>query len=207
MTEVSYKTVSMPAMAEIVVKKSRFIANVFPVSSEEQAHELIEKIKKQYYDARHNCYAYRIGKSGKIMRYSDDGEPQGTAGIPMLDILKGENITEALVVVTRYFGGILLGTGGLVRAYGSAAKEGILAAGIVEKHLCTKLIITADYSLHGKITYFLSNNNCKITDTVFTDKITITAAAPAKTAEKNAAAIIDLTNGKAFAELGESFYE
>ncbi len=203
----SYKTLEGSASAEIVVKKSRFIANAFPVSSEEQAQTLIEKMKKQYYDARHNCYAYRIGKDGKAFRYSDDGEPQGTAGIPMLDVLRGENITEALVVITRYFGGILLGTGGLSRAYSGAAKEGILSAGIIEKRLCREIIITADYSLHGKLTYFLANNSCKIIDTAFTYKITITAAAPAERAEKTVAEIINITNGKASAVLGESFYE
>lgn len=114
-----------PARGEIVEKKSRFIANVFPVDSEEQALEIIEKTKKQYWDARHNCFAFVIGKNNEVQRFSDDGEPQGTAGKPILEVLTKGNIHNTLIIVTRYFGGTLLGTGGLVRAYGQSSKAAI----------------------------------------------------------------------------------
>ena len=118
-----YKTVKDIGIAEIVEKRSRFIASVRPVSSEEDALEYLNMLKQKYWDARHNVYAYII-RENNIMRYSDDGEPSGTAGVPVLDILKREELTDVIVVVTRYFGGILLGTGGLVHAYSKAAKEG-----------------------------------------------------------------------------------
>ena len=114
-----------PAQGEIVEKKSRFIANVFPVDSEEQALEIVEKTKKQYWDARHNCFAFVIGKNNEVQRFSDDGEPQGTAGKPILEVLTKGNIHNTLIIVTRYFGGTLLGTGGLVRAYGQSSKAAI----------------------------------------------------------------------------------
>ena len=141
----SYKTINQQAQAEIVEKKSRFIANVLPVSSEEEAINFINKIKKQYYDARHNCFAYIIGGNIPIIRFSDDGEPSGTAGKPILDVLLGENLENVVIVVTRYFGGTLLGTGGLVRAYGKSAKEGILLGKIVEMDTYTKFFISVDY--------------------------------------------------------------
>ncbi len=127
-------------------KKSRFIANVVPVSSEEEAEEFIESMKKKYWDARHNCYAYIIGERGEIKRFSDDGEPGGTAGKPILEVLAGEGITNAAIVVTRYFGGTLLGTGGLVRAYGAAAKEGLSASAVINKIPGMRLSITTDYT-------------------------------------------------------------
>ncbi|MCD8089645.1 MAG: YigZ family protein [Clostridiales bacterium] len=201
-----YKTVKNAGSDEIVVKKSRFIANVFPVSSEEEAAERVLEIKKKYHDARHSCYAYRIGKKGEWVKYSDDGEPQGTAGIPILDILKGEDITDVLVVVTRYFGGILLGTGGLVRAYSGAAKAGLAAAGTVEMTLCRRAEISADYSLHGKIQYMLLNRGHKILDTVFTDKVKITAACLAEEIQALEADVRDISQGRAVFKAGEEFY-
>ena len=117
---------------ELEEKKSRFIANTLPISTQEEAIEFIEKIKKQYWDARHNCYAYVLGDRHEIQRFSDDGEPGGTAGKPMLDVLLGEDIHNIVVVVTRYFGGTLLGTGGLVRAYSGATKEGLAGSVILE---------------------------------------------------------------------------
>ncbi|MCD8214860.1 MAG: YigZ family protein, partial [Clostridiales bacterium] len=157
----SYKTVKHYGTDEVVVKKSRFIADVYPAETEAEALERISEVKKKYHDARHNCCAYRIGKKGEFLKYSDDGEPQGTAGIPMLDILKGEDITDAVVIVTRYFGGILLGTGGLVRAYSQAAKAGLKAAETVTMTLYRRTEITSDYSLHGKIQYMLLKSGYK----------------------------------------------
>ena len=125
-----YKTILTQAEAEIVEKKSRFIATVRPVKTEEEAKAFIEEMKKKYWNATHNVFAYQIGERNELQRFSDDGEPQGTAGMPVLSVLKGEDIKDTAIVVTRYFGGTLLGTGGLVRAYGHSAKEGLLAAGI-----------------------------------------------------------------------------
>ena len=145
------KTVYAGGEGEIVEKKSRFIATVRPVSSEEEAVAFINEMKKKYWDARHNCSAFVIGDRQEISRCSDDGEPAQTAGRPMLDVLLKEEIHNVCVVVTRYFGGTLLGTGGLVRAYGHSAKEGLLAAGIAELVLYRKYSVLAAYSDSGKV--------------------------------------------------------
>lgn len=202
----SYKTIEKAAESETVVKKSRFIANVFPVESETEALGRIEEMKKKYYDARHNCYAYQVGRDCGLMRYSDDGEPQGTAGIPMLDILRNEKITNTVVIVTRYFGGILLGTGGLVRAYSKAAKEGLLAGEVVTRTLYTRIYITVDYNLHGKIQYMLLNKGHIIEDTEFTDKVKIKVGCLAPLKDKLLSEIVEVTQGRAHTEAGESYY-
>ena len=128
-----YKTVLEGGTGEIVEKKSRFIATVRPVKNEEEALAFLEEMRKKYWDARHNCYAYSIGKNREFTRCSDDGEPSGTAGRPMLDVILGEDIYNVAVVVTRYFGGVLLGTGGLVRAYSKAVQEGLAGSIVIEK--------------------------------------------------------------------------
>ena len=202
----SYKTVGGTAKAEIVVKKSRFIASVFPVVSQDEALARLEETRKKYYDARHNCYAWQIGKKCEFIKYSDDGEPQGTAGIPILDILKGEGITDVLVVVTRYFGGVLLGTGGLVRAYSQAAKEGLSSAGIVTRTKYTAMEITVDYFQHGKVQYLLLKEGHKITDTVFSDKVKITVACIFGKEDALSAAVSESAGGRAVIKTGESFY-
>ena len=132
----SYRTVKGPASVELVINKSRFIGQCFPISTESEALEKLAALRKQYWDATHNCYAYSVGKKGEIARFSDDGEPGGTAGMPMMDALRGAGVTDVLCVVTRYFGGILLGTGGLVRAYSKSCSEAIRAAGIVRMTPC-----------------------------------------------------------------------
>ena len=126
-----YRTVKTPASVELVINKSRFIGQCFPISTEGEALEKLAAIRKQYWDATHNCYAYSVGQKGEIARFSDDGEPGGTAGMPMMDAVRGAGVTNVLCVVTRYFGGILLGTGGLVRAYARSCSEAIRAGGIV----------------------------------------------------------------------------
>ena len=142
-----YRAVYEGGQGEIVEKKSRFIATVLPIETEEEALEFIAKMKKKYWDARHNCYAYVTGDKGQIQRFSDDGEPQGTAGKPMLDILNSYGLTDCLLVVTRYFGGTLLGTGGLVRAYTDATRAGIENSDIVEKIPGRRVDIAMDLSL------------------------------------------------------------
>lgn len=148
----SYKTVARSAAATMIERKSKFIATVRPVKTEAQALELIAEMKSKYYDATHNVYAYIIGE-GNIMRYSDDGEPSGTAGVPVLEVMRKEGIIDTAVVVTRYFGGILLGAGGLVRAYGASAKLGLDEAKIVTRTLCDLVEVSCDYTLFGKVQY------------------------------------------------------
>ena len=142
----SYKTVAHSSEAEHTTQKSRFIARCFQVESEEEAARHIGETKKRYWDATHNCYAYRIGDKGEISRCSDDGEPHGTAGRPILEVLLRQNVTDILCIVTRYFGGVLLGTGGLARAYATACADALLRAGIVQMRECTLLELQADYA-------------------------------------------------------------
>lgn len=163
---------------ELVEKKSRFIATVSPVESEEEAFLFIEKIKKKYWDARHNCFAFVIGENQELMRYSDDGEPQGTAGRPMLDVLLGEEIHNTAVVVTRYFGGTLLGTGGLVRAYSGAVKEGLRNSVITEKRSGIRILVDTDYNGIGKIQYLLGQRGITILSSEYTDKVSLEALVP-----------------------------
>ena len=192
---------------EIVEKKSRFIATVLPVDQEEEALEFIEKMKKKYWNATHNCYAYVIGERHEIQRYSDDGEPGGTAGRPMLDVLLGEDIHNVAVVVTRYFGGTLLGTGGLVRAYSSATKAGLASSVIITKIPGFKLRISTDYTGLGKIQYILGERKIPVLDTIYTDKVEIELVLPAAQKEQVTDALTEGTNGKVqFGEAESCYY-
>ncbi len=141
-----FRTVKAPSSVELVINRSRFIGQCFPVSSEAEALELLSSLRKKYWDATHNCYAYSVGQKGEIARFSDDGEPGGTAGMPMMDALRGAGVTDVLCVVTRYFGGILLGTGGLVRAYSRACAEAIRAAGVVRMAPCDLVALSVPYA-------------------------------------------------------------
>lgn len=192
-----YKTILNEGTAELIEKKSRFIANVHPVKTEEEARIFIEEIKKKYWDARHNVFAYQIGERNEIQRFSDDGEPQGTAGMPVLTVLSGEDIKNCCIVVTRYFGGTLLGTGGLVRAYGKSAKEGVLNAGIAEITTFTKYSIVTEYTMQGKIQYEIMQGEHIIKDTVFTDKVEFIVLVEEEKAEKFQTNITDISAGKA----------
>lgn len=174
----SYKIVYRAGTGEIVEKKSRFIASVFSIENEEEALLIIEQTKKKYWDACHNCYAYVIGADARYQRCSDDGEPQGTAGRPMLDVLLCEGIRNALVIVTRYFGGTLLGTGGLVRAYSQAVKAGIEGSEIVLKCPAKEVHIGTDYNGAGKLQYIMASNNITVLDTIYTEKVTMKALIP-----------------------------
>lgn len=156
---------------EIVEKKSRFIATVKPVHSEQEAIDFINELKKKYWDATHNCSAFVVGSRQEIQRCSDDGEPQGTAGRPMLDVLLGEDIHDVAVVVTRYFGGTLLGTGGLVRAYSRAVQEGLRNSKVIEKVLGSRLVIGTDYNGIGKIQYLLGQRGIPVVDSRYTDVV------------------------------------
>ena len=163
---------------EIVEKKSRFIASIEKIESEEEALAFISKIKKQYWDARHNCYAFVAGKNQELQRCSDDGEPNGTAGRPMLDVLVREDIHNLVVVVTRYFGGTLLGTGGLVRAYQKAVQEGLKNCVVIEKMQGRMLKIDTDYNSIGKIQYILAQQQITAMDTIYTDKVEMQVMVP-----------------------------
>lgn len=201
-----YITVKGLGEAEIVEKKSRFIAHVKPINSESEAIEYIEAVKKKYWDARHNCSAFQIGDKNQIQRYNDDGEPGGTAGMPMLEVLKGKDIKNTIVVVTRYFGGTLLGTGGLVRAYSKAASEGIKSAGLIERILHNELHIKVDYTLSGKVQYEALNGDNIIKDSVYTDKVEYIILCRYDKTEQFIKNIINITGGKADIENGEDCY-
>ena len=158
---------------EIVEKKSRFIANIAAVSSEEEAIEFIEKIKKKYYDARHNCYVYIIGDKGDKKKCSDDGEPQRSAGMPMMEVLENQGYFDIVVVVTRYFGGTLLGVGGLIRAYQGAVIEGLNASVSGEIHEGFRAKYRFGYDFYGKIKYIAESENIVVEDTLFDENVTM----------------------------------
>ncbi len=173
-----YKTIYKGASGEFDVKKSKFIGTIMPASTEEEALSFIDKMKKKYYDANHNCYAYIIAGDNEISRFNDDGEPSRTAGMPMLDILVGEELKNVVAVVTRYFGGIHLGTGGLVRAYSDATRIALENCKIIEKQKGRKINVRMDYTSHGKIQYILSEENIPILDTNYTELVDMTYISP-----------------------------
>ncbi len=190
----NYKTILQYARTEIVEKKSKFISSVSPVETEDEAVQFINKIKKEFYDATHNVFAYQIGERNEIQRCSDDGEPSGTSGPPTLDVLKKQNIKNAVIVTTRYYGGTLLGTGGLVRAYGKSASTAISSAKIVEKILFDEFDIICDYTLSGKITYILNEKNINILNTEYTDTVTYKIILETTSSSNFIDEIINVTN-------------
>ncbi len=189
-----YKIVYKGGTAETEVKKSKFIATIAPANTEEEAILFIDELKKKYYDAAHNCSAYIIGKNKDITRFSDDGEPSRTAGLPMLDILLGEKLHNTVAVVTRYFGGTLLGTGGLVRAYSDATKEGLKNCTIIEKHKGIKIHLKMDYTSLGKVQYILSEKQIPILDTIYTDLVEMTYISPAASGDKIQKDLLEATS-------------
>lgn len=188
---------------EIVEKKSRFIATLEKIETEEDALAFIARMKKQYWDARHNCYAFVAGKNHELQRCSDDGEPNGTAGRPMLDVLLREDVHNLVVVVTRYFGGTLLGTGGLVRAYQKSVQEGLKNSIIIEKMQGRMLTVDTDYNCVGKIQYILAQREITTMDSVYTDKVEIKVMVPVERMEELQKAITEGTNGTACFQVGE----
>lgn len=188
---------------EIIEKKSRFIATVTPISSEEDALLFIEQIKKKYWDARHNCTAFTLGDRHQLTRCSDDGEPAGTAGRPMLDVLLKEDIHDVAVVVTRYFGGTLLGTGGLVRAYSGAVQEGIRNAVVLTRRTGLRLQIHTDYTNIGKIQYLLGQHQIPTLSSSYTDAVTLEVLVPTEDLDSFCAAVTEGTAGSAKLIKGE----
>lgn len=196
----SYKILYKGGSGELVERRSRFIADIKPVSSEEEALEFIEETRKKYWDARHHCYAYILGDKGQVSRMSDDGEPSQTAGKPMLDVLQGECLHDVCAVVTRYFGGTLLGTGGLVRAYQGAVKQGLRSCVMVEKRLALRLRVYSDYSGVGKIQYIASQAGVHTLDSQFMENCVFTFLVPVSDAGAFTAQITEGTAGKAVLE-------
>lgn len=202
-----YRTVKEFNSDEYIVKRSKFIGYAKPVVSVEEANTFIAEIKAKHWDATHNVYAY-ILREGGIKRYSDDGEPQGTAGVPCLDVLEKENLVDVCVVVTRYFGGILLGGGGLVRAYSHSAKIGVDSAKIITMAHCLDLAVECDYTFYGKLNDFLSREETVILDTEFTDNVKVIFRIKSENQDNINAKLIDLSNGKVFSTvISENFCE
>ena len=193
--EKDYKTIKQPARAEHIEKKSRFIATVRPVTTEAQALAFINEMRKEVSDATHNTYAYVIPENN-IARFSDDGEPGGTAGLPMMEVLKQEELQDVAVVVTRYFGGTLLGAGGLVRAYSKGAKIGVDAGIISVMTDCTLLKITVSYELYGRLQYLLEKENLKIEESDFGQDVTITICIRSSELSAFQKKLTETTNGR-----------
>lgn len=202
----SYNTILSDGVDEIAEKKSRFIGYAHPVKSEEEAYCFVETIKKKHYDARHNCYAFAIGKENTLYRFSDDGEPQGTAGKPILEVISGDKVADVCIVVTRYFGGTLLGTGGLVRAYTEAAKRALRKAGIQIMKRVKLVDITSNYNDSGKIQYILNNNGIYIKNTGYTDEVLFQTCIPVEMEDYLKKQVTEATSARAiFADMGEEF--
>ena len=191
---------------EIVEKKSRFIANVRKVESEAEAAAFIEEMKKRYYDARHNCSAFVIGSRGEMTRCSDDGEPSGTAGRPMLEVLLGSEIRNVAAVVTRYFGGTLLGTGGLVRAYTQALQEALKNCPTAMMKYGKRIQVDTDYNGIGKILYFMGQQGLSQESSEYTDKVSITVLVPGEQAEHFCKEVIELTAGRSTVTVMEEVF-
>ena len=202
----SYKTIYRGGQGEITEKKSRFIATVREVKKEEEALAFIEEMRKKYWDASHNCYVYSVGPNREYTRCSDDGEPSQTAGRPMLDVLLGEELYNTAVVVTRYFGGVLLGTGGLVRAYSKAVQEGLANSCVIEKKHGVLLSVDTDYNGLGRIQYLAGERKIPVQDAVYTEKVSLKLLVPIGQIEEIKKAITEGTNGKAKMEREKELY-
>ena len=203
---IRHKAVYRGGSGEIVEKKSRFIANIKSVETVEEAQFYIEEMKKKYWDAWHNCSAFSVGTEQVTTRCSDDGEPSGTAGKPILEVISGSGIHNIVVVVTRYFGGTLLGTGGLVRAYTDATRAGIENSDIVEKIPGRRVDIAMDYTDLGKLQYLLAQNEVLTEDTEYTDKVIIHALFPESDKEMLKKKITEATSGRVMTQEGEEVY-
>lgn len=201
-----YYTVKGYGEHEIVIQKSRFIAYVSRAESEEEAQDFIQQIKKKHWDATHNCSAYMIGENDQIQKANDDGEPSGTAGVPILEVLKKKHLKDTVVVITRYFGGIKLGAGGLIRAYGKSTSEGINATGIVLRKLMRVMHTKIDYTWLGKLENELRSSVYNIKEIHYLDLVEIETFVEEEQTQKFADWITELTNGQAVISKGEMLY-
>ena len=202
----SYKTLHKFGSDEYIVEKSTFIGYTKPIKTEEEAIEFVNEIKKKHKDATHNVWAYTVGENMNIQRYSDDGEPQGTAGIPTLEVIKKEDLRDVVVVVTRYFGGIKLGTGGLVRAYTKGAKIGIEAGIVIEKVKYTEVKIKIEYTQLGKIQNEIMNLGFTVKDTIYSEDVEIIVYSKVEEVQSLKDRMIDITSGTADVSLGDEYY-
>ena len=203
--QATYKTIKSAGLVESEIKKSRFLCHLERVTSEEEAKVFIQSIKREHWKANHNCSAYLIGEHSEIQRSSDDGEPSGTAGVPMLEVLKKNELINVCVVVTRYFGGIKLGAGGLIRAYSHAVSQGLRTVGLVMGKLQQEVILDLDYSLLGKLQNSLPETMIK--ETLFAEKVTVICRVDEDQVESFQAEMIDLLQGQVTISLGETGYE
>jgi uncharacterized YigZ family protein len=202
----NYKSIHKEGRDEIIINKSRFIGTACPVETEEGALEFIDKIKKEFKDATHNVYAYVIGENSNIQRFSDDGEPSGTAGMPVLNVIKQENIKNAAVVVTRYFGGVLLGAGGLVRAYTKSSKIALESGIIVDKKLFYDVLFKLDYTLLGKMENELLKNNFILVDKIYEEQVIIKLIAEHEDVDNIKDLVGEVTSGKSKIIIGQATY-
>lgn len=202
----NYKTLHEFSSDEVIIEKSTFIGYAKPIKTEEEAIEFINEIKKKHKDATHNVWAYTVGQNMNIQRYSDDGEPQGTAGIPTLEVIKKEDLRDVVVVVTRYFGGVKLGAGGLVRAYTKGAKAGIDSAKVVEKVLYKEVRIKIDYNQLGKVQNEIMNMNFCIKEILYEENVVIVVYSKKETVETLVNKITDITSATADIEVLDEFY-
>lgn len=193
----SYYTVKGDGKNEITIQKSRFIAHVKRTPTEEEAQEFIQSIKKEHASATHNCSAYLIGEQDLIQKANDDGEPSGTAGVPMLEVLKKRNLKDTTVVVTRYFGGIKLGAGGLIRAYGQSVSEGLNATGIVERRLMEKMTTEIDYSLLGKVENEIRSSNYLLDQIDYMENVQVQTLIQSGLEEQFTEWMTNITSGQA----------
>ena len=202
----NYKTLHKFGVDEYIVEKSTFIGYAKPIKTEEEAIEFVNEIKKKHKDATHNVWAYTVGENMNIQRYSDDGEPQGTAGIPTLEVIKKEDLRDVVVVVTRYFGGIKLGAGGLVRAYTKGAKVGIEAGIVIEKVKYTEVKIKIEYTQLGRIQNEIMNLGFKVKDTIYSEYVEIIVYSKTEDVHSLTDRMIDITSGTADVSIGEEYY-
>ncbi|MBQ8319250.1 MAG: YigZ family protein [Clostridia bacterium] len=200
------RTVASPWESEKVIERSRFLTYSMHVESEEEAREEIARIRKEHSLATHCTYAFIADKTGNVQRFSDDGEPQGTAGVPILEVLKNKQLFETLVVVVRYFGGIKLGTGGLVRAYSSSAAENLAAADICVLRWCTELIVEVDYTGIDGVQKYLSSNPCSLLFTDYGEKVRFTAAVKSEEKEGFVNGLVDYMQGRVSIIYGKEYY-
>lgn len=201
-----FKTVMQQESAEIVEKRSRFIASVKPVENEQEAIEFVNSLKSHYWDATHNVYAYLINNEVVSQKFSDDGEPSGTAGMPVLEAIKRSQVQNIVVVVTRYFGGTLLGAAGLVRAYGKSASTGIEAAKVIIKRLCNRITITIEYGLLGKVQNTIISSGGIISNIDYGENVTFHVLVEVDMAEKFVLCITEVTSALASIAVGEKEY-
>ncbi|GAB3802928.1 YigZ family protein [Virgibacillus kimchii] len=202
----SYYTVKKEGMDEIIIQKSRFIGYVRRVESEEAAQKFIQEIKKKHSDATHNCSAYMVGEHDQIQKANDDGEPSGTAGVPMLEVLKKQKLKDTAVVVTRYFGGIKLGAGGLIRAYGNTTSQAIKTTGVVKRQLMQGFSVTIDYTLLGKLENELRNSEYILEKINYLDKVEFIVYAESGKEEGFQEWITNLTSDQAEVQQTEQKY-